>query len=129
MAVDRHSAFSSPRAKHSDAERWLAVAVRSVHLAGVVWVGAFVVTGQVTARPAAALMGVSGALMLVMDLRARRLSLRELAGAFVLVKLALVAWMVLDPDQARWIFWALLIGSSVASHAPKDLRHWPSPRR
>jgi hypothetical protein len=61
-----------------------------------------------------------------MDLRAGRIALREVAGAFVLVKLALVAWMALDPRQAVWVFWLLLVASSVASHAPKGFRHWPT---
>ena len=116
------------RPKGSEIERWAAVAVRSVHLAGVVWVGAFVVGSQVPSRPAAALMALSGVVMLVMDLLAHRIALRELAGAFVLLKLALVGWMVIDPSQARWIFWLLLVGSSVASHAPKGFRHWPTPK-
>lgn len=115
------------RARASELERWLAVALRSVHLAGVVWVGAFVVAAQVPAQGAAVLMALTGALMLAMDLRAGRIAVREVAGAFVLLKLALVVWMVLDPTQSRWIFWSLLIGSSIASHAPKGFRHWPTP--
>lgn len=114
--------------KDSDLERWAAVVLRSLHLAGVVWVGAFVVTAQPIGRGAAALMLASGLAMLVMDLRAGRIALGELAGGFVLVKLAFVAWMALDPAQAGWVFWALLVGSSIASHAPKDFRHWPARR-
>jgi hypothetical protein len=107
-------------------ERWTAVALRSVHLAGVVAVGAGVIAGQPVSAMAAWVLLGSGLLMLTLDLRARRLSLRELAGGFVLLKLALVAWMAWDPQQAGWLFWLLLITSSVASHAPKDFRHWPS---
>ena len=120
--------FTPARPRASELERWLAVVVRSVHLAGVVWVGAFVVAAQTPARGAAMLMALSGALMLAMDLRAGRIAVREVAGAFVLLKLALVVWMVLDPGQSRWIFWSLLVGSSIASHAPKGFRHWPTPR-
>jgi hypothetical protein len=116
------------RPKGSELERWAAVAVRSVHLAGVVWVGAYVVMGQMPTHGASGLMAISGLVMLVMDLLAGRIALLELAGAFVLLKLALVGWMVIDPAQANWIFWLLLLGSSVASHAPKDFRHWPTPK-
>jgi hypothetical protein len=64
-----------------------------------------------------------------MDLRARRIALLELAGAAVLVKLVLVAWMALDPLRGPWIFWLLVLGSAVTSHAPKQFRHWPTPPR
>jgi hypothetical protein len=109
-----------------DVERWLAVLLRSVHLAGVVWVGAALVAGVAVPHGAGALMLASGLVMAVMDLRAGRLALREVAGAFVLLKLLLVAWMVFDPRQASWLFWTLLVASSVASHAPKGFRHWPN---
>lgn len=112
-----------------DLERWIAVVLRSVHLAGVVWVGAALVAGGAVAHTAGALMLASGTVMAVMDLRAGRLALREVAGAFVLLKLLLVAWMVFDPRQAQWLFWTLLVASSVASHAPKGFRHWPNRNR
>ena len=84
---------------------------------------------RVVSCPIAAVMAASGGLMLAMDLRAGRMALRELAGAFVLLKLLMVAWMAFDPGQAHWIFWLLLVGSSIASHAPKGFRHWPTRRR
>lgn len=115
-----------PKPKDSELERWTAVVLRSVHLAGVVWLGASVVTAQPIAKAPALLMAASGLVMLVMDLRAGRIALGEVAGSFVLLKLALVAWMAVDPSQARWIFWLLLVGSSIASHAPKGFRHWPT---
>lgn len=114
------------RAKGSPIERWLAIALRSAHLVGVVWLGAAIVSNQPPQMQPAVLMGASGLAMLAMDLAAGRLSLRELAGAFVVLKLVLVGWMVIDPSQARWIFWLLLVVSSVTAHAPKDVRHWPS---
>lgn len=120
------AARPAPRAKGSLLERWLAIALRSAHLVGVVWLGAAVVAGQAPRPQPALLMAASGLAMLWLDLAARRLSLRELAGAFVILKLALVAWMAADPTQARWIFWLLLVVSSVTAHAPKDVRHWPS---
>jgi hypothetical protein len=69
----------------------------------------------------------SGLLMLVMDLRAGRIALRELAGAAVLAKLLLVVWMAVDRPHAAWALALLVLFSSVTSHAPKNVRHWPSP--
>ena len=116
-------------ARDSESERWLSVLLRSLHLAGVVWLGAAVLGAPAGHRGAALLVLASGLLMLAMDLRAGRIALRELAGAAVLLKLALVAWMALDAGVAVPIFWALVLGSAVTSHAPKGFRHWPTPAR
>jgi hypothetical protein len=97
----------NPRPK-SDAslERWLSVVLRTAHLAGVVWLGAAVVSGQPADPRATALMAASGV---------------------ALLKLALVVWMAIDARQVGWIFWSLLAASSISSHAPKSWRHWPRP--
>jgi hypothetical protein len=116
-------------ARDSEAERWFSVLLRSLHLAGVVWLGAAVLGAPAGHRGAALLVLGSGLAMLVMDLRAGRIALREVAGAAVLVKLALVAWLALDATHAVVIFWALVLGSAVTSHAPKSFRHWPRPAR
>jgi hypothetical protein len=84
-----------------------------------------VVAGQPADPRATGLMVASGVALLLTDLRAGRIALRELAGAVVLLKLALVAWMALDARQVVWIFWSLLVASSISSHAPKGWRHWP----
>ena len=110
-------------------ERWLSVALRTAHLAGVVWVGAAVVAGQSVDPRATALMLASGVALLLAELRAGRMALLELAGAVVLLKLALMVWMALDARQAAWIFWTLLVVSSISSHAPKAWRHWPASRQ
>ena len=124
----RAAAMTSRGNRGSDAERWLAVALRTLHLAGVVWVGSAVVEGQVMDHAAMALLFASGLALWVLDLLAGRMALRELAGVVVLLKLALVAWMAFDARHAAWIFWTLLVVSSFASHAPKDFRHWPTRR-
>jgi hypothetical protein len=118
-------------APKSDAalERWLSVALRTAHLAGVVWIGAAVVAGQPVDPRATALMAGSGVALLLTELRAGRIALLELAGAVVLLKLALVAWMALDARQTIWVFWTLLVASSISSHAPKAWRHWPTIKR
>ena len=113
--------------RDSEAERWLAVLLRALHLASVVALGAQVMGAAMQAHAAPALVLVTGTVMLLMNLRASRIALLELAGAAVLVKLALVAWMTLDAAGAPWIFWLLVLGSAVTSHAPKHFRHWPTP--
>ena len=103
------------------------VLLRSLHIVGAVWLGAAVLGAPLGHRAPAALVLASGLLMLVMDLRAGRMALRELAGAAVLAKLLLVVWMVVDRTHAAWALALLVLFSSVTSHAPKNVRHWPSP--
>ncbi len=110
----------------SEPERWMSILLRSLHIVGAVWLGAAVLGAPLDHRAPAALALASGLLMLVMDLRAGRIALRELAGASVLGKLLLVAWMVLDAAHAAWALGLLLLVSSLTSHAPKNVRHWPS---
>jgi len=112
----------------ADSERWLAVSLRTLHLAGVVWVGSAVIGGQAVHHAASALLLASGLALLVADLLAGRIALRELAGVVVLLKLVLVAWLAFDARHAAGIFWTLLVVSSFASHAPKGFRHWPTRR-
>ena len=106
------------------AGRWLSIALRSLHLAGAAWLAAGLLGAPVSARAGGLLMLGSGALLLAVDIVARRIAVNELAGAWVLFKLLLVLWMVLDAARAPWIFFAVLLLSSASSHAPRALRHW-----
>ena len=124
MAAEQ--AVAAPR-RSGEVQRWLSIALRSLHLVAVVWLGAAVLAGQGLAIQPALWLLASGLAMLWLDLRAARIALGELAGIVVLAKLALLGWMALDPRQAAWIFWTLLVASSLSSHAPKAVRHWPKP--
>ncbi|HOW48701.1 MAG TPA: hypothetical protein P5163_10240 [Rubrivivax sp.] len=117
----------APARRSADAERLFAVAVRTVHLAAVVALGAALLGAPLAlAGPAAAAVG-SGVLLLAMDLRARRIRLGELAGWVVLAKLAAVGWIGFSAAGAAValpVFWGLLVASSLSAHLPKGVRHW-----
>jgi hypothetical protein len=111
------------RAKPPEWRRWLGIGLRSAHLAGVVLLGAGLLGAPV--GPAGAWLTLASGLgLLASELIDERVSLRELAGALVLLKLALVAAMLRWPALAPALFWALLLMSAVVAHAPKGLRHW-----
>jgi hypothetical protein len=103
--------------------RWLGIALRSAHIAGVVLLGAAVLGAPVATAGVWATLA-SGIGLLASELADRRLVLAELAGVVVLLKLALVAAMAAWPVAAAPLFWGLLVLSAVVSHAPKGLRHW-----
>lgn len=99
--------------------RWLDVLLRSFHLVGVIVLGAPVSGGN-----AAAAVALTGLLMFSLDLWSYPGQLREVAGAVVLAKLALVLWMALDENARPVLFWLVMLGSSISSHAPARFRHW-----
>jgi len=109
-------------AKPSEWRRWLGIALRSAHLVGVTLLGATLLGAPVPFG--AALTLASGLGLLASELIDGRIALTELAGAVVLLKLALVAAMWAWPAAGVPLFWGLLVVSAVVSHAPKGLRHW-----
>lgn len=129
----------APRDQPAVWRRWGGIVLRSLHLVAVSWLAVALFgapmtdavdaasDGATTQRvTAASLLVVSGLLLLALELADRRIRLDELAGGIVLAKLALGAAMALRPGWAPVLFWALVLASSVASHAPREWRHWPT---
>ena len=121
-------AMSTDSPRTGALERSTALALRTLHLVAMVGLGAALLGAPVAPGPCAAGLLLTGLLMLALGLRARRIALGQLAGVVVLLKLAATAWMAWTPAHAAWLFWTLVVLSSLSSHAPKALRHWP-PRR
>lgn len=103
--------------------RWLTIALRSVHLAGVVLVGAAVLGAGVDRHAAGMVMLFTGLALYALEVWSNPAHFGELAGVFIPLKLLLVLVMVLYPENTAAIFWVLLIASSVVSHAPGNFRH------
>jgi 4-hydroxybenzoate polyprenyltransferase len=119
--------------KSSGAERAASIVLRTRHLSCVVVLGTSLLGAPVALQPAAAAFA-SGVLLFAMELFARRMHAFDLAGLSVLFKLAILLAMALWSGAAAhqsWVFWVLVVVSSISSHAPKPVRHrWPwSPRR
>ena len=111
------------RQRDFPARRWLSIALRSLHLAGIALLAAAILGHGASSVAAAALVLVSGLAMYAVDLWQDPGIWRELAGVFVAAKLALVLLMALVPGLAVTLFWVLLISSALISHAPRDVRH------
>jgi hypothetical protein len=103
--------------------RWLSIALRSLHLAGVVLAGAAVFGRGTLSIAGIVLMLLTGFALYGIELSRHHDLWREVAGVFIAVKLLLLAVMLLVPESAEPLFWFLLISSSVVSHAPWDFRH------
>ena len=103
-------------------KRWANLALRTVHLLGVVLFGAALLgTGNI--QQSALLVFVSGLLMFAIDIWANPAHLREIAGFGVVIKLCLLGLSGLHPQIAMPAFWAVLVLSSVLSHASGAFRH------
>lgn len=102
--------------------RWLNVSLRSLHLAGVVLLGAALL-GAGDTDPGGWLMLSSGLAMFASDLLTQPGHLREVAGVGILLKLLLVALLLALPALAVPLFWTLLLASTLLSHAPGGFRH------
>lgn len=104
--------------------RWLSIALRSAHLASVVGFGAVLLGAPLPPLRAGAAVLASGVALLALETADSRLRWNELAGLVSLAKLAVVAWIALDPAHAPGLFWGVLCVSAVSSHAPRHWRHW-----
>ena len=102
--------------------RWLNLGLRTVHLSGIVLLGAALL-GAGGLAFGAWLTLLSGLGMFAGDAWANPAHVREVAGFGVLVKLCLVAVMAFYPPAALPLFWAILVISTLLSHAPGNLRH------
>lgn len=116
--------FAPSNRRDFPGRRWLLVALRSLHLVGVVLVGSALLSGHDEYRSgAAALMLVTGLGLYGIEVWSKPRHAIELAGLFIPLKLLGVAAMIVLPQFAAGIFWLLLIASSVVSHAPAHFRH------
>ena len=103
-------------------KRWLNVALRTIHLSGLVVLGAGLLgAGHVSLG--ATITFASGLAMFAIDTWANPAHLRETAGFGVLAKLLLVGLMAWQPAYALPIFWIVLVLSTLLSHAPGSFRH------
>lgn len=105
--------------------RWLSVLLRGVHLVTVIAFGTVLLQASPVALPEHAGGGVliSGLLIWLLDLWHRPAHLIEGAGLSMLLKLALVGWMIVSPGLREPLFWLIVGWSAVFSHAPSSFRN------
>lgn len=108
--------------------------LRVLHLVGVVGSGAVLLGATPLAGSeiyALVLVG-SGLGILLLDTWTNPDYLRQVSGLGILCKVLLLATTIVLAGLVVPIFWAVLAGSVVLSHAPRRLRHrviWPRRRQ
>jgi hypothetical protein len=99
--------------------------LRVLHLAGVVGLGAMLLSGVPWQGCGAycLLVLIPGGAILALDIWSHPAYLIEVKGAGMLVKLALVGSIPFAGDARLTLFWAALGLSVLVSHAPGSLRN------
>ena len=105
--------------------RWLAVALRGVHLCAVIALAADLLKpgGAPYTAHAGAIVLASGVLIWLLDLSLHPGHLTEGAGLSMFAKLVLLAWMLAAPGLREPLFWLIVIWSAIFSHAPASFRN------
>ncbi|MBP9799532.1 MAG: hypothetical protein KBD39_05375 [Sterolibacterium sp.] len=99
--------------------------LRVAHLVGVVGSGAVLLGAQPLAEAevyALVLIG-SGMGMVLLDCIVNPDYLRQVSGLGIMLKLLLLSVSILLAGLVVPVFWAVLVGSVLLSHAPRWLRH------
>lgn len=110
--------------------RWLVVALRAGHIAGVVGVGSGLLAGGLPAAEQFVLLLVlSGIGMAALDAWSNPNWLMEYAGLSLLAKFVLLGWFLVDAAARPALFWVILVFSVVFAHAPARFRHCRIGRR
>lgn len=103
--------------------RWISVILRGLHLCTVILLGAAWLGAPLASAAAALGVAATGFAMLALDVWRKPQHLREASGIVVLLKLALIGWMVFDAAMQQSLFWLIVAGSAISAHAPARFRH------
>lgn len=108
------------------AQRWARISLRTLHLIGVAGLGGGFLYGAEPAMwmPYLWLTVVTGVIMVVIELWTTGLWLIQLRGLSVVIKLALIAWMLRADHIELPLFMAVIVISGVISHAPGAVRYF-----
>lgn len=104
--------------------------LRVFHVIGVVGSGAVLLGAQPLAESYlyALLLVVSGTSIVLLDGWSNPEYFRQVSGLAILLKVLLLTLAIWLAGLMPAIFWAVLVGSVLLSHAPRRLRHrrlWP----
>lgn len=106
--------------------RWVRITLRTLHLVGIAGLGGGFLYGAEPAmwQPYLLLTVYSGAALVAVELWSTCLWLIQLRGIAVVVKLALIAWMMQAGHLAAPLFVAVVMISGVIAHAPASVRYF-----
>lgn len=109
-----------------DVKRWTKISLRTLHLLGALGVGGGVIFGVDKALWLDYwwLALASGVLIMLMDMVANPAWIVQVRGLVIVLKLALLVFLGLNPEWDKLLLLAIVIMSAVISHAPGKLRYY-----
>lgn len=107
-------------------KRWTKISLRTLHLLSVAGVGGGILFGLDKNLWFSYwwLALVSGVLMMLIDIISNPVWLVQVRGLVIFVKLFLLVWLGNNATLDVWLLAAIIIISSVVSHAPGNLRYY-----
>ncbi|MFN3884792.1 MAG: hypothetical protein ACK4Q4_08550 [Rhodocyclaceae bacterium] len=103
--------------------RWINVILRGLHLCAVILLGAMLLGARQENAEIVLAVATTGFAMFALDVWRKPQHLREASGIVVLLKLALIGWMVFNVAMQQSLFWLIVAGSAISAHAPARFRH------
>ncbi len=120
------SIFFPEQSRTFPGKRWVTVFFRSFHLcfAGVYAGGLFFEINSTYLLPWLLLAGVSGALMMGIDIVCNSKWLMQNRGFFILLKALLLALLYHTGNLTGWTILIITFFSGITSHAPARFRYY-----
>lgn len=108
------------------AQRWVRISLRTLHLVGVAGLGGGFLysVDQTVWMPYLTLTFLTGVAMVGIELWSTGLWLIQLRGLSVVIKLALIVWLLQTEHFQLPLFMAVIVISGVISHAPGTVRYF-----
>lgn len=107
-------------------QRWVRISLRTLHLIGVAGLGGGFLYGAEPAMwmPYLWLTVATGMAMVIVELCSTGLWLIQVRGMSVVIKLALVAWLLRTEHLELPLMITVIVISGVVSHAPAGVRYF-----
>ncbi len=107
-------------------QRWINISLRTLHLIGLSGTGAGFLSNnpQINWKAFLLLTIISGTSMMLISIWSNGIWLLQLRGQTILLKLALLSLILLQPKYHAELFILVIILSGLISHAPGNTRYY-----
>jgi hypothetical protein len=117
--------FFPPASREFFGKRWLNIALRTLHIVGMIGLGGYLFAVEESAwLPYLLLTLITGVGLMLLYIVSNGIFFIQLRGIAILLKLVLLALIPLTDISAVGLLIAVIIISAVIAHAPGDIRYF-----